>query len=121
MDQAQEEFETAKLKNSSEELWSARELMPLLGYTTWENFNKAIARAKSACQKAGFTISDHFRKGTKMVEIGSNTVRPLADFRLTRYACYLIAQNGDPRITQIARVSTNRITAISERHCLSVA
>ncbi len=61
MSQAEQgEFEAARLKSGSDELWSARDLMPLLGYATWENFSKVIARAKTACQKAGFIISDHF-------------------------------------------------------------
>jgi len=95
-------FEQIKQSDDDQEYWSARDLMPLLGYTTWENFSSVIGKAETACAKAGLTITDHFRKGTKMVEIGSNTVRPVVDYRLTRYACYLIAQNGDPRIAEIA-------------------
>lgn len=84
------------------EFWYARELQPALGYARWENFYTAIKRAKSSCESSGITITDHFRDITKMVDIGSNTTREISDLKLTRYACYLIAQNGDPRKDKIA-------------------
>ena len=84
------------------EYWRARDLMPLLGYTRWENFNNAIQRAMESCETSGVNVSDHFRDVTKMVPLGSGSERPVADYMLTRYACYLIAQNGDPRKDEIA-------------------
>ena len=84
------------------EYWRARDLMPLLGYTRWENFNNAIQRAMESCETSGVNVSDHFRDDTKMVPLGSGSERPVADYMLTRYACYLIAQNGDPRKDEIA-------------------
>lgn len=84
------------------EYWRARDLMPLLGYTRWENFNNAIQRAMESCETSGINVSDHFRDVTKMVPLGSGSARPVSDYMLTRYACYLIAQNGDPRKDEIA-------------------
>jgi len=84
------------------EFWFARELRELLGYTQWRNFEAVIDKAKIACEKAGQQMMDHFADVSKMVEIGSQTQRPVDDLALTRYACYLIAQNGDPRKDGIA-------------------
>lgn len=84
------------------EFWYARELMSLLGYERWENFEKAISRAKSACETSGIEVSDHFREVTKMIETGKGAQRAIKDYMLTRYACYLIAQNGDPKKEEIA-------------------
>lgn len=89
-------------EETSIEYWRARDLMPLLGYTRWENFNNAIQRAMESCETSGICVSDHFRDVTKMVPLGSGSERPVADYILTRYACYLIAQNGDPRKDEIA-------------------
>ena len=77
-------------------------MQPALGYARWENFQTAIKKAKTSCESAGIVVSDHFRDITKMVGIGSNTTREINDLKLTRYACYLIAQNGDPRKNEIA-------------------
>ena len=74
------------------EFWYARELMSLLGYERWENFEKAIKRAMGSCETSGMNISDHFREVTKMVQLGSSSKRAIKDYMLTRYACYLIAQ-----------------------------
>ena len=88
------------------EFWLARELQELLGYTQWRNFEAVIDKAKMACEKAGQAVSDHFADVSKMVDIGSQTQRPVDDMALTRYACYLVAQNGDPRKDAIAFAMT---------------
>ena len=103
------------------EYWLARELMEPLGYETWRNFEKAINRAEESCEATGITVSDHFAGADKMVNIGSGAGRNIGDYMLTRYACYLIAQNGDPRKEEIAfaqsyfAVQTRKQELIEER------
>ena len=84
------------------EFWRARELMLLLGYDRWENFDKAVSRAMDSCETTGIEKLNHFREVTKMVQLGSGSKRNVKDYLLTRYACYLIAQNGDPKKKEFA-------------------
>lgn len=88
------------------EFWYARDLQGLLGYAKWENFAVAIEKAKQSCIMANNEVSNHFPDARKMVDIGSGTQRKIQDIKLTRYACYLIAQNGDPRKEEIAFAQT---------------
>lgn len=88
------------------EYWLARELQELLGYAKWDNFSKVIDKAKTSCQGAGYEPLDHFLDVGKLVDIGSGATRPIEDIALTRYACYLIAQNGDPSKDAIAFAQT---------------
>ena len=105
------DFESIKkLTDEGVEFWEARELMPLLGYTKWENFESVIEKAKMACVESGQNLADHFPDVGKMIILAKDTEketeRRIDDFRLSRYACYLIAQNGDPRKREIALAQT---------------
>jgi DNA-damage-inducible protein D len=98
-----QDFESyANKTNDNIEFWFARDLQHLLEYTEWRNFTKVINKAKTACETAGHAISDHFVGVNKMVQIGSGTERNIEDIMLTRFGCYLIAQNGDPKKETIA-------------------
>ena len=82
--------------------WLARDMLDILGYARWENFQEAVRRAMSACEGTGAKVPVHFRETTKMVELGSGSKREVADYFLSRTACYLIAMNGDPNKPEIA-------------------
>ena len=103
------------------EYWLARDLQHLLGYDEWRNFNTPISKAKTACEVSGHAIKDHFVVVNKMVDLGSGSQREVDDLMLTRYACYLIAQNGDPRKQEIAfaqtyfAIQTRRAELIEQR------
>jgi DNA-damage-inducible protein D len=91
-----------KINEYGAEYWSAREIQPLLGYTQWRRFEDAIKRAITSCKQSGNIPANHFAGVGKMVDIGSGSSREVMDYHLSRFACYLIAQNGDPRKPEIA-------------------
>jgi DNA-damage-inducible protein D len=96
----------AQQTDSGVEFWLARDLQYLLGYTKWDNFLNVVSKAKTACDVSGHTVLDHFADVGKMVDLGSGSQREVDDLMLTRYACYLIAQNGDPKKQEIAFAQT---------------
>ncbi|MDP2893683.1 MAG: DNA damage-inducible protein D [Sulfurimonas sp.] len=94
------------LEDSTIEYWYARDLQKILGYNNWDKFQNVIQKARVACENSGVEVADHFRQVGKMVQIGSEAMREIEDIILTRYACYLIAQNGDSKKEQIAFAQT---------------
>ena len=99
-------FEDCAHEKSGVEFWYARELQGLLGYERWENFENVINKAKTACETAKQKVSDHFADATKTIPMPKGASKEITDIMLTRYACYLIAQNGDPRKDEIAFAMT---------------
>ncbi len=97
-----DDFENAARTENGITFWLAREIQQLLEYSRWENFENVMEKAKTACEMSDHSIENHFRDVTKMVDTGSGSTRQIKDLELTRYACYLIAQNGDPRKESIA-------------------
>ena len=107
IDKNNNSFEDIKhIDENGVEFWYARELMPILQYSNWQNFEKIINKAKISCKNSDISVLDHFTDINKMVQIGSGAYRKQSDYKLTRYACYLIAQNGDSRKKIIALAQT---------------
>ena len=99
-------FEDCAHQHDGVEYWLARELQDLLGYTQWRNFETVLDKARTACANAGQALDDHFAEVSKMIDLGKGAQREVVDVELTRYACYLIAQNGDPKKDAIAFAMT---------------
>jgi DNA-damage-inducible protein D len=95
-------FDSIKQVENGHEYWSARNLQTLMGYTEWRKFAEAIDRARLACQNSGHAPADHFVRAARMVSLGSGSQREVADYHLTRYACYLVAMNSDPRKAEVS-------------------
>ncbi|MDW7680763.1 MAG: BRO family protein, partial [bacterium] len=117
-----QDFESyANQTSNGIEFWFARDLQHLLGYSEWRNFNKVINKAKTACETAGHLISDHFVDVNKTIAMPKAAEKEIPDFMLTRFACYLIAQNGDPQKEAIAfaqnyfAVQTRKFEIIEQR------
>lgn len=121
-----QKFENASHSLNGIQCWSARELQDVFSYTEWRNFYKVVDKAKQACESAGETVSDHFVDVNKMIELAKGAQREVEDIALTRYACYLIAQNGDPAKSEVAFAQTyfavqTRKQEVIEQRLLDVA
>ncbi len=120
-----ERFESARVELEGVECWSARDLQVILGYSKWQNFQSALERAKEACENSEEDCGNHFLPVSRSVDIGNNATRKVEDIALTRYAAYLVAQNGDPSKSEIAFAQTyfavqTRKQEIIEKHLLDV-
>ena len=120
------QFEAARHDLGELECWSARDLQKILGYKEWRNFTNAIQKASKACEQSGVDVTDHFVGINKMVVLGSGAERKIKDIALTRYACYLIAQNADPEKKEVAFAQTyfavqTRKQELIEKRLLEVA